>query len=224
MEITKIPVILVGLQKFIAEQATIVLQRFLPDRSFDSHPTMIATLVHTFKTTPQELCQSALQKFDKPDFEVQTTIADWLNICGILRHQYARSISSSKSKADGLFIWLAVHCTKQHLNLIHASGIWTSCKSEYVVTTDPAIVLLILGFLSVTKMGTVELLDDCVFLAQFKYLMETQDHYIPVPQVLNKPVLNLGSWLEEIGIYVCGDHALLYHIMAQLFDYAPNML
>ena len=165
-----------------------------------------------------------LQKFDEPDFEVQTTIADWLNICGILKHQYARSISSSKSKADGLFIWLAVHCAKQHLNLIHASGIWTSHKSKYVMMTDPAIVLLILGFLSVTKIDAVDLLDDSVFLAQFKHLMETQDHYIPVLQVLNKPVLDLGSWLEEIGMHVCGDCTPLHYVMAQIFDCAPDML
>ncbi len=107
---------------------------------------------------------------------------------------------------------------------MHASGIWTSCKSEYVIMTDPAIVLLISSFLSVTKMGMAELLDDSVYLAQFKNLVETQEHYISVPQVLNKPVLNLGSCLEEIGIYVCGDHAPLHHIMAWLFECAPGML
>ncbi len=123
MEITKTLVILVGLQRFTAEQATDASQRFLPDRSFDSHPTMIAALAHMFNTMPHELCQSVLQKFDEPDFEVQTTIADWLNVCGLSRHQYARSMSSSKAKADGLFVWLAVQCAKQHLNLMHVSGI-----------------------------------------------------------------------------------------------------
>ncbi len=56
MEITKTLVILVGLQRFTAEQATDASWRFLPDRSFDSHPTMIAALACTFDTTPQELC------------------------------------------------------------------------------------------------------------------------------------------------------------------------
>ncbi len=165
-----------------------------------------------------------LQKFNELDSAVQTTIANWLNICGLLRHQYARSMSSSKAKADGLFVWLAVHCAKQYLNLMHASGIWTSCKSEYVVITDPAIVLLISGFLSVTKMGMAELLDDSVYLAQFKNLIETQEHFTPVPQVLNKPVIDLGSHLEEIRIHVCGDCSLLHHIMARLFECAPDML
>ena len=155
-----------------------------------------------------------LQKFDEPDFEIQTTIADWLNIHGLSRCQYARSMSCSEAKADGLFIWLAVQCVKQHLNLMHASGIWTLCKSEYIVMTDLAIVLLISGFLSVTKMGMAEQLDDSVYLTQFKNPVETQEYYTSVPQVLNKPVLDLGSHLEEIGMHVCGDHAPLHHIMA----------
>ena len=104
MEITKPPVILTGLQRFIAEQATDALWRFLPDQSFDSHPTMIAALACIFDMTPQKLYQSVLQKFNEPDFAVQTTIVDWLNIHGHLRHQYTRSMSSSKAKADGLFI------------------------------------------------------------------------------------------------------------------------
>ena len=88
--------ILVGLQRFTAEQATDASWRFLPDQSFDSHPTMIATLARTFDTTPHDLCQSVLQKFDEPDFAVQTTIADWLNVQGLLRHQYARSMSKQR--------------------------------------------------------------------------------------------------------------------------------
>ncbi len=80
--------------------------------------------------------------------------------------------------------------------------------------TDPAIVLLILGFLLVPKMGMAKLLDNSVFLAQFKNLVKTQEHYTSVPQVLNKPVLDLGSHLEEIGMHVCGDHAPLHHIIA----------
>ncbi len=107
---------------------------------------------------------------------------------------------------------------------MHASSIWTSCKSEYVVMTDPAIVLLISGFLSVTKMGMAELLDNSVYLAQFKHLIETQEHFTPVPQVLNKPVIDLGSHLEEIGMHVCGDHTLLHHIMAWLFECVPDTL
>ncbi len=174
--------------------------------------------------SPQELHQSVLQKFNEPDFAVQTTIADWLNVHGLLRHQYARSMSSSKAKADGLFVWLAIQCIKQHLNLMHASGIWTLHKSEYVIMTDPTIVLLISSFLLVTKVSMAELLDDSIYLAQFKNPLETQAQYISVPQVLNKPVLDLGSCLEEIGMHVCGDCTLLHHIMAWFFDCALDTL
>ncbi len=165
--------ILTGLQRFTAEQATEASQHFLPDQSFDSHQTMIAALAHMFDTSPQDLCQSVLQKFNKLDFAVQTTIADWLNVHGLSRHQYVRSVSSSKAKADSLFVWLAIQCAKQHLNLMHASGIWTSHKSKYMVMTGPTIVLLISGLLSITKMSTTELLDDSIYLAQFKNPLET---------------------------------------------------
>ncbi len=76
MEITKTPVILAGLQRLMAEQANDASKRFLPDRSFDLHPMMIEVLVHILDSTPQELHQKMLQKFEEPDFEVQTTVAD----------------------------------------------------------------------------------------------------------------------------------------------------
>ena len=152
MEITRTPVILEGLQRFTSEQATEALWHYLPDRSFDSHSSMVAALSCTFGMSELELHQSILQKFDKSDFDIQTIVANWLNTRGVTRHQYARSIRSANSRVDGLFVWLAVQCAWQHLNLMHASGIWTSRRSEYVVITDPTIVLMISRFLSVTRM------------------------------------------------------------------------
>ncbi len=59
MEITKTPVILTGLQRFTAEQATEASWHFLPDRSFDSHQTMVAALAHTFDTASRTLSKCA---------------------------------------------------------------------------------------------------------------------------------------------------------------------
>ncbi len=39
-----------------------------------------------------------------------------------------------------------------------------------------------------------------------------------VPQVLNKPVIELGAWMEEVGMHVCREQAPFYHILASLFE------
>ena len=185
---------------------------------------MVAALSHTFGISESELCQSVLQKFDESDFDVQTMVADWQNTRGVTRHQYARSIRGANSKVDGLFIWLVVQCVWQHLNLMHASGIWTSRRSEYVVMTDSTIVLMISGFLSVTRMDLASLLDDSDYLAQFKDPCETQYRFITVPQVLNKPVIDLGARMEEVGIHVCREQVPLHHVLAGLFECKPQTL
>ena len=110
MEITRTLVILEGLQRFTSEQATDTSQWYLPDRSFDSHLSIVAALSCTFGTSEFELHQSVLQKFNESDFDIQTTVANWLHTRGVTRHQYARSIKGANSKVDGLFVWLAVQC------------------------------------------------------------------------------------------------------------------
>lgn len=87
--------------------------------------------------------------------------------------------------------------------------------------TDATVVLLILGFLSVTKMDISELLDDSTYVAQFKYPHEVHDHYVQIPQVLNKPVLDIGVHLEEIGMHACGNKVPLHHILSWLLECLP---
>ena len=107
---------------------------------------------------------------------------------------------------------------------MHASGIWTSRRSEYVVMTDSTIVLIISGFLSVTRIDLTGLMDHSDYLAQFKDPCETQHRFITVPQVLNKPVIELGAQIEEVGMHVCREQAPLHHILASLFECKPQTL
>ena len=93
-----------------------------------------------------------------------------------------------------------------------------------MVMTDSTIVLMISRFLSVTRIDLAGLMDDSDYLAQFKDPRETQYRFIMVPQVLNKPVIELGAWMEEVGMHVCREWATLHHIMAGLFECKPQTL
>ncbi len=97
-------------------------------------------------------------------------------------------------------------------------------QSKYVVMTDATMVLLISGFLSVKAMDISELLDDSTYLEQFKHPLEVQDCYIPIPQVLNRPIQDIGAHLEEIGMHACGTRVPLHHILACLLEYTPETL
>ena len=132
-----------------------------------------------------------LHQFEEADFEVQTTVADWLHIRGISHHEYVRKIKR-----------------------------W----SEYMVMTDATVVLLISGFLSMKAMDISELLDDSTYLEQFKHPLEVQDHCILIPQVLNRPVQDIGAHLEEIGMHACGTRVPLHHILACLLECTPETL
>ena len=93
-----------------------------------------------------------------------------------------------------------------------------------MVMTDATVVLLISGFLSVKAMNISELLDDSTYLEQFKHPLEVWDCYIPIPQVLNRPIQDIGTHLEEIGMHACGTRAPLHHILACLLEYTPETL
>ncbi len=112
MEITKTLVFLEGLQPLTAEQASGACKLYLSERYFELHPTMLSALSEVLAVLIEEIKTKVLHQFEEADFEVQTTVADWLHIRGISCHEYTRKIKSSKFKVDSLFIWLAVTSAK----------------------------------------------------------------------------------------------------------------
>ncbi len=205
MEITRTPPHLEGFQCFHVDQATEVTKRYLPERSFDSHASMLTAITHIFGTSEMEVQENVLLSFAAADFEIQATVTDWLNIRGITRGGYQRQLKNKKLPVDGLFIWLAVKHYHQHINLMHASGIWTSRHSEYVVMTDPTVILIVGCFLMAAGMLLDDLKKDSEYMSCFHHPLEVQSGFVPVPKVLNKPIVHLGEWLEEIGFHPCGE-------------------
>ena len=112
MEITKTQVFLEGLQHLTAEQASSACKWYLPEHCFELQPTILSALLDVLAVPVEEIKTKVLHQFEEADFEVQTTVADWLHIRGISCCEYARKIKSSKFKVDGLFIWLVVCCAK----------------------------------------------------------------------------------------------------------------
>ncbi len=68
---------------------------------------------------------------------------------------------------DGWFLWLAVQVVRQHMNLIHTSGIWTSHHSEMTVLTDASIIMIIRCFLVTPKMTCKIGSEDTTYIRFF---------------------------------------------------------
>ncbi len=131
-------------------------------------------------------------------------IDDWLMCHSITRKQYIRQIMNLKWPVDGLFLWLAVHGRQQHINIMHTTDIWTSCCSELVIMTDATILLVLCCILLTSPMVITPVMKDenpaANFISMFVDPKEVMDRYVTVPQVLNKPVLNVNAHLDELGL------------------------
>ena len=102
---------------------------------------------------------------------------------------------------DYEFVWLSVVSQGCHINVLHAGGVWTTQVTELVVMTDPTIVYILWCFLSTLGMylsdSTKDLSMDSEYITPFLSVLETECFYIMVPRVLNDPIHNLASHLDE---------------------------
>ncbi len=121
---------------------------------------------------------------------------------GIMKKQYLRNVVNRSHTINGLFLWLSVNVTKKHLNILHISGVWTSCRSDITVLTDATVVLVLNCCLATQHMTRDEIkksVDD-------EYTMPLRDpraeagHFVSMPKILNDPVKSVGEHLDEIGL------------------------
>ena len=118
---------------------------------------------------------------------------------------------------DRLFVWLATHSQNQHLNIVHAGGIWTTRASEMVVMTDAALIFIIRYFLSTQKMSAQldhDISSESEFVHPFCHPMEMQDKFIHIPPVLNKPVKNPMERAFEADVQIQGHELPLQQLIA----------
>ncbi len=138
---------------------------------------------------------------------------------GLSKKQYLQFVVNRRKLIDGLFLWLADHVARRHVNVIHASGIWTSSRSDIMVLTDASIVLILNCVLYTKQMSweaikkcdneyTATLCDPCPFTV----------NYVSMPKILNNPVKDTKSCIEEIRLQQRSPDMPIQHHLALLLE------
>ena len=152
--------------------------------------------------------------------EVAVVVDEWLIQTGTSCLQYLAKVVNCKSAIDGLFTWLAAVSLGVHLNIIHATGIWTSQKLDITVLTDPTIVYVLRCFISAPAMHLQDPdkheSSDLDYVMPFKHPAEMENCYITIPQVLNKPVINVQDRLNETVLQRLSDTLPIQNLLADL--------
>ncbi len=195
MEMTKTLLHLESTQCFVADQAIEKCHCLLPEHSFGMSSTLVEALAQLHGLPVEELKVELRLRvcdvFHLDDRALQTTIKKWLMDHSITCKEYLRQVVSRHTIVDGLFFWLSVHASQQHINVMHPGGIWTLRQSEIMVLTDATITLVVNYFLLSPKMECFSVQDDSFFIKQLSDPCLVQDNFVIMPQVLNKPVGNI---------------------------------
>ncbi len=147
MKITTMPLHITSFQRFNVDSAMNACCHYLPEWVINSAADLLALGINL-----DVLRTLVRDQVLKHDHEIQTAVENWFICYGITKKQYLHFIINRHKPIDGLFVWLAVHATKSHLNILHTSGVWTSCHSDITVLTDASIVLVMNCTLHVGKM------------------------------------------------------------------------
>ena len=195
----------------------------LPERAFHSSSMLIDALSSTLGIGEDDLCLGIRDLLKESHTLVAEVVDDWLQLVGVTRYQYLAKVVNLGASIDGLFVWLAVVFSGKHLNIIHATGIWTLCVTERVVMTDVVLIYIIRCFLStpamhlsVTKNVSSDL--DSEYLQPFRPWYEMNGRYVHIPQVLNKPVCDYRDRVGDVGVTLLGDCKPLPELLASVMN------
>ncbi len=109
---------------------------------------------------------------------------------------------------------------KQHLNVLHTSGIWTSRHSDITVLTDASVVLILNCCLVTKWMSRDEILKrDDEYTEQLCDPHQCLQNYIHMPWILNDPVKNISEWMDEIGLCQMRPDAPIQEYLASLLEW-----
>ena len=137
-------------QCFDTDGAVVACKRFLPERALDSHPDLLSA---AFGEDVDDLWIQVRDAILGSDHEIQVAIEQWLMSYGLLWKQYLHFVVNHHCPIDGLFLWIAVHLHRQHINIMHVLGVWTSRWSDIMVLMDATIILVLNCYLSTYKMS-----------------------------------------------------------------------
>ncbi len=195
-------------------------KRFLPEQHLYTSSLIIEALCHAFEVEEDHLSLEVKCVLNESHTEVAMVVDEWLIQTGTLHSQYLTKVVNHKSAIDGLFAWVAAVLQGVHLNIIHATGIWISWKSDITVLTDPTIVYVLRCFISAPAMHLQDPekdeSSDLDYVVPFKHPAETENCYITVLYVLNKPVTNVQDRLNETGLQRLSDMLPILNLLADL--------
>ena len=209
-------------QRILLAEGPDLCKRFLPEWKLYTSSLMIEALCHTFEVEEDHLCLDVKKVLHESHTEVAVVVDNWLLHTRTTCSQYLTKVINHKSAIDGLFAWLAAVSQGIHLNIIHARGIWTSCRSDITVMTDPMKVYVLRCFVSTPAMHLMDpdkdQSSDPEYVALFRHPAETQEKYITIPHVLNKPVLSIQERLDKTGLQRLSDVAPIQDLLASLLQ------
>ncbi len=126
MEITSAPPHITAFQHFNTESATMACKRYLPECALDTAPDLVMAVALALGMEPEILHLHVQDTVVCNDQEIQVAVESWLINYGITKKQYLCFVVNHRKPVDRLFVWLSVHVMQQHVNILHASGVWMS--------------------------------------------------------------------------------------------------
>ena len=119
--------------------------------------------------------------------------------------------SNVGKQIDGLFLWLSSFVLKEHINVVHGDGIWTTCHTAIPDLQDPTVVF-VLGYY-IAASGCPSSKSSKKTTWNWLEYHDSIPQMVPYPCVLNRPVVNLAAHCDEIGLEPEGDPSTLFDIL-----------
>ncbi len=178
---------------------------------------LVDALAQAFAMTEDDMHKGVCELLYESHTDVARVVDTWLLDAGVSRKQYLSHVVNCGSAVDGLFVWLAANLMKQHINIIHATRIWTTRASEIVIMTNAALVFIMDCFLVVWKMHLESVKgsdSDSEYIKPFVAVHETEGYFVKVPQVLNNPVKDCCEKASDAGLELIGPSKPIQDLLA----------
>ena len=188
-------------QRFNTDSAAKACKHYLPEQDINSAADLLGTVSGAFGINPDTLRIFVRDQVTSDNREAQIAIENWLISYGITKKQYLHFVVNRCKPIDGLFVWLAVHATRNHLNILHASSVWTSRRSDITVLTDASVVLVVNCTLYTPKMShnAIKKHDD-EYVELLCDPRPSLQNFVFMPRILNNPIQDVAECMEEIGL------------------------
>ena len=122
--------------------------------------------------------------------------------------------SNVGKQIDGLFLWLSSFVLKEHINVVHGDGIWTThCAA--VPNLQDLTVVFILGYYMAAS-GCPPSESSKKSTQNWLEYQDSKSWMVLYPCVLNKLVVNLDAHCNKIGLEPEGDLSPLFDILSQI--------